>query len=47
LHYLLQSFTTPFQNMNLKFVSSKEVQKIWKFLKTKNSSGYDRISPKL
>jgi hypothetical protein len=28
LHYLLQSFTTPFQNMNLKFVSSKEVQKI-------------------
>jgi hypothetical protein len=47
LHYLLQSFTTPFPNMNLKFVSSKEVENIIKSLKTKSSSGYDGISTKL
>jgi hypothetical protein len=47
LHYLLQSFITPFPNMNLKFVSSKEVENIIKSLKTKNSSGYDGISTKL
>jgi hypothetical protein len=41
LHYLLQSFTTPFPNMNLKFLSSKEVENIIKSLKTKHSSGYD------
>jgi hypothetical protein len=33
--------------MNLKFVSSKEVEKIIKSLKIKNSSGYDGISTKL
>jgi hypothetical protein len=47
LHYLLQSFTTPFPNMKLKFISSKEVENIIKSLKTKNSSGYDGISTKL
>jgi hypothetical protein len=47
LHYLFQSFTAPFPNMNLKFVSSKEVEKIIKSLKTKNSFGYDGISTKL
>jgi hypothetical protein len=41
LLYLLQSFTTPVPNMNLKFVSSKEVENILKSLKTKNSSRYD------
>jgi hypothetical protein len=45
-YYLLQSFTTPFPNMNLNFVSSKEVENIIKSLKTKNSSGYDGISTK-
>jgi hypothetical protein len=47
LHYLLQSFTTLFPNMNLKFVSSKEVENIIKSLKTKNSPGYDGISTNL
>jgi hypothetical protein len=47
LHYVLQSFTSPFPNMNLKSVSSKEVEKIIKSLKTKNSFGYDGISTKL
>jgi hypothetical protein len=27
LHYLLQSFKTPFPNINLKFLCSKEVEK--------------------
>jgi hypothetical protein len=34
LHYLLQSFTTPFPNMKLKSISSKEVENIIKSLKT-------------
>jgi hypothetical protein len=47
LHYLLQSFKTPFPNINLKFISSNEVENIIKSLKPKNSSGYDGISTKL
>jgi hypothetical protein len=47
LHYLLQSFKTPFPDIKLKFLSSKEVENIIKSLKTKNSSGYDGISTKL
>jgi Notch-like protein len=47
LHYLLQSFKTHFPNINLKFISSKEVENIIKSLKPKNSSGYDGISTKL
>jgi hypothetical protein len=46
-HYLLQSFKTPFPNINLKSVSSKEVENVIKSLKTKNSSGYDEIPTKL
>lgn len=46
-YYLLQSFKTPFPNINLKFSSSKEVENIIKSLKPKNSSGYDGISTKL
>jgi hypothetical protein len=46
-HYLLQSFMTPFPNINLKSVSSKEVEYVIKSLKTKNFSGYDEISIKL
>jgi hypothetical protein len=46
-HYLLQSFKTPFPNINLKSVSSKEVESVIKSLKTKNSSGYDEIPTEL
>jgi hypothetical protein len=46
-HYLLQSFKTPFPNINLRSVSSKEVENVTKALKTKTSSGYDEISTKL
>jgi hypothetical protein len=44
LHYLLQSFKTPFPNFKLNFVTSKEIVNIIKSLKPKNSSGYDGIS---
>jgi hypothetical protein len=43
----LQSFKTPFPNINLKFLSSREVENTIKSLKTKNSAGYDEISTKL
>jgi hypothetical protein len=46
-HYLIQSFMTPFPNINLKSVTSKEVENVIKSLKTKNFSGYDEISTKL
>jgi len=47
LHYLMQSFKNPFQNINLKSISTKEIKKIIKSRKSKNSSGYDGISTKL
>jgi hypothetical protein len=37
-HYLLQSFMTPFPNINLKSVSSKEVENVIKSLKAKQFS---------
>ena len=47
LHYLTQSFKNPFPNINLKSISTKEIENIIKSLKPKNSSGYDGISTKL
>jgi hypothetical protein len=47
LHYLTQSFKHLFPNVKLKSVSTKEIEKIIKLLKPKNSSGYDGISTKL
>jgi hypothetical protein len=47
IQYSLQSFKTDFQNINLKFISIKEVENIIKSFKTKNSAGYDEISAKL
>jgi hypothetical protein len=47
LHYLMQSFKTPFPNINLKSISTKEFENVIKSLKRKNSSGYDGISTKL
>jgi hypothetical protein len=43
MHYLLQSFKTPFPDIKLKLLSSKKVENLIKSLKTKNSSGYDGI----
>jgi hypothetical protein len=47
LHFLTQSFKHPFPNIKLKYVSTKEIEKIIKLLKPKNSFGYDGISTKL
>jgi hypothetical protein len=43
----MQSFKNPFPNINLKTVSTKEIENIIKSLKIKNSFGYDGISTKL
>jgi hypothetical protein len=43
----MQSFKNPFPNINLKPISTKEIENIIKFLKPKNSSGYDGVSTKL
>jgi hypothetical protein len=47
IQFLTQSFKHPFPNMNLKSVSTKEIEQIIKSLKPKNSTGYDGISTKL
>ena len=43
----MQSFKNPFPNINLKTMSTREIENIIKSLKPKNSSGYDGISTKL
>jgi len=43
----MQPFKNPFPNINLQFISTKEIENIIKSLKPKNSSGYDGISTKL
>jgi len=47
LYCLTQSFKNPFPYINLKFISTREIENIIKSLKPKNSSGYDGISTKL
>ena len=47
LHYLMHSFKNPFPNINLKCILTKEVEKVIKSLKPKNSSGYDGIPTKV
>jgi hypothetical protein len=47
IYFLTQSFKHPFPNIKLKSVSTREIEKIIKLLKPKNSSGYDGISTKL
>jgi len=43
----MQSFKNPFPNINLKSISTKEIENLIKSLKPKNSSGYDGIFTKL
>jgi Notch-like protein len=42
--YLSRAFNQPFPTINLKCISSKEIEDITKSLKIKNSHGYDGIS---
>jgi len=43
----MQSFKNPFPNINLKSISTKEIENMIKSFKPKNSFGYDGISTKL
>jgi hypothetical protein len=47
IHYMLQSFKSPFPNTELKLLLTREVQNTIKSLKLKNFHGYDEISTKL
>jgi hypothetical protein len=42
--FLHNVFITSFPNMERKYVTTKEIEKIIKSLKSKNTSGYDEIS---
>jgi hypothetical protein len=45
--YLSSAFNQPFPTINLKCVSSIEIEDITKSLKIKNSHGYDKISSRI
>ena len=45
--HLSRAFNQPFPTINIKRVSSKEIEDITKSLKIKNSHGYDGISRKI
>ena len=46
LHYLSRAFNHPFPPINIKYVSTTELDNIAKTLKIKHSHGYDEISTK-
>jgi hypothetical protein len=45
INFVNHAFTRPYPNMNCSCCTSKEIEEIVKSLKTKNSYGYDEISP--
>jgi len=45
-HFMEQAFNKPYPSMEHKCTSTKEIERIIKSLKTKNSYGYDEISTK-
>ena len=47
ISYLSRAFHQPFPTINIKCVSSKEIEDVTKSLKIKNSHGYDVISTKI
>jgi hypothetical protein len=42
-----KSFQNPFPNIKFKNTSTKEIKRIIRSLRLKNSNGYDRISTKI
>ena len=42
-----QAFNKPYPSMESKYTPTKEIERITKSLKTKNSYGYDEISTKI
>jgi hypothetical protein len=47
IYYLSHAFNTSYPNINLKFITTKEIQNITKSPKPKNAHGYDEISTNL
>ena len=47
LHYLSKAFNHPFPPINIKYVSTTELENTVKELKIKHSHGYDEISTKI
>lgn len=45
--YMTKSFPNSFPNIKLKYTSTREIEKIIKSLKTKNSYGYDEVSTRI
>jgi len=46
-HFMEQAFTKPYPSMECKCITTKEIERIVKSLKTKNSYEYDEISTKI
>jgi hypothetical protein len=47
IRFMEQAFNKPYLSMEYKFVTTREIERIVKFLKTKSSYGYDEISTKI
>ena len=46
-HFMHQAFNKPYQSMEWKCTTTKEIEQIIKSLKAKHSYGYDEISTKI
>jgi len=46
-HFMEQGFNKSYTSMECKCTTTKEIERIIKFLKTRNSYGYDEISTKI
>jgi hypothetical protein len=44
INYLVNTFSRPFNKINWKYATFYEIEKIIRYLKTKNTSGYNEIS---
>ena len=47
IRFMEQAFTKPYLSMEYKCVTTRELERIIKSLKTKSSYGYDKISTKI
>ena len=46
-HFMEQAFNKPYPSMERKYTTIKEIERIIKSFKVKNSYGYDEISTKI
>jgi len=47
IHFILQNCSYPYPKMKFKYISTEEIEKIIKSLKTKNAHRYDEFSIKI